>query len=223
MLKENINYKTEKGITYFYTNGKRQKYTPWLGNVFSFLYDSIMERSLFPKKFEASIKTHNAFLKNELKDIHKSNILELATGSGNLSNFLNINNNYTGIDISKGLLKIAKKKFAKKNFSNCNLYLCSADSLPFKNNSFNVCICNLSLNFFNNVKTVINEIKRVLKENGRFICSVPVPERNKNNSTIRGQLYSEKELKKMFEEAGFEFCKNNLTNGTLLYFSAKSK
>lgn len=86
---------------------------------------------MFPKKFEASIDTHNQFLKNKLKDIHNQSILELATGSGNLSNFLANNNRYTGIDISDGLLKIAYKRFRKNNFDDFKLFLCSAENIPF--------------------------------------------------------------------------------------------
>ncbi len=32
------------------------KYKPWLGDIFSFLYDRIMEKSIFPEKFDADIE-----------------------------------------------------------------------------------------------------------------------------------------------------------------------
>lgn len=223
MLKEGIEFKQKNGINYLYSNGKIIKYTPWLGDWFAFLYDFIMEKSLFPKKFEASIKAHNIFLNKVLTNIHNKNVLELATGSGNLSEFLPDDNTYTGIDISKGLLRIAHKKFKKKIFNNYKLYLCSAKDLPFQDNSFDLCICNLSLNFFDDAKTVINEIKRVLIKNGTFICSVPVPERNKKNNIIRGKLHTEKQLKEIFENIGFEFNSTDLINGTLFYFAAIKK
>lgn len=69
----------------------------------------------------------------------------------------------------------------------------------------------------------INEIKRVLKNNGTFIFSVPVPERNKKKSIIRGKLYPGKDLKNMFENIGLIFHSYNLVNGTLLYFKATKK
>ena len=130
-----------------------------------------MKKSIFPKKFEASIDAHNQFLTKELKELHHKNILELATGSGNLAEFLPCDNKYIGIDISNGLLKIAHNKFTKMNFNDFKLFLCSADEIPFKNNYFDICICNLSLNFFNDIKTVVKEIKFVLKNNGIFICT----------------------------------------------------
>ena len=223
MLKKGIEVRKIKGINHIISNGKIISYTPWLGDLFSFLYDSIMKKSVFPKKFGASIDTHNKFLINELKKLQNKNILEIATGSGNLSYFLSNNNKYTGIDISNGLLKIAYKRFRRKNFNDLKFYLCSADNIPFEDNSFDTCICNLSLNFFNDAKAIINEVNRVLINNGTFICSVPVPERNKKKSTIRGKLYTEKELKDIFENTGFEFHSNNLINGTLLYFNAIKK
>jgi len=223
MLKEGIEVRIEKGINYIYSNGERIKYTHWLGDLFSFLYDSIMKKSVFPKKFEASIGIHNNFLKDELKDFHNKNIIELATGSGNLSDFLPPDNNYSGIDISNGLLKIAYRKFFEKGFNDFKLFLCSANDLPFQDNYFDVCICNLSLNFFNDIKKIIEEIKRVLKNNGLFICSVPVPERNKKKSVIRGNLYSEKELKGIFENKDFIFYSYDSRNGALLYFKAIKK
>lgn len=59
-----------------------------------------MEKSIFPKKFEASIDSHTDFLKSELKDIHNCNVLELAAWSGILAGVLNNDNSYAGIDIS---------------------------------------------------------------------------------------------------------------------------
>jgi hypothetical protein len=55
------------------------------------------------------------------------------------------------------------------------------------------------------------------------VCVDPVPERNKKKSTLRCQLYSEKELQDIFEKRGFEFHANNLQKGTLLYFLQEKK
>ena len=187
MLKNDIIAKKYNGINFLIDNGKKIKFKPWLGDMFSFLYDSIMKNSIFPKKFDASIQKHNQFLQNEYSNIHNSTILELATGSGELSKLLSSKNKFVGIDVSEGLLKIAYKKFSNLDFTDFELFLCSADRLPFQDNYFDLCICNLSLNFFPEMLKVINEIKRILKKQGSFICSVPVPERNKSKSVIRGK------------------------------------
>ena len=90
----------------------------------------------------------------------------------------------------------------------------------FKDNYFNVCICNLSLNFFENTEKVIGEIYRVLDKNGIFYCSIPVPERNIKKSTIRGSLHSEIILKSLFERNGFKYEPLSFKNGAILYFKA---
>ena len=69
-------------------NGKVKKYKPWLGDMFSFLYDRIMEKSIFPKKFKGSISKHFDILKNEYQDFHGKVLLEIATGSGFSSKLL---------------------------------------------------------------------------------------------------------------------------------------
>lgn len=210
-----------KGIYYTYKNGKQRKYKSWLSGAFSFLYDPLMSKSVFPKTLGASMEKHELFLKNELNFIHNKEILELGTGSGNLSQILPNDNKYSGIDISKGLLKIARKKFYKAGFNkNFKLFLCSAEELPFKDNFYDVCIFNLSLNFFNDLDSVISELKRVLKPDAKFICSVPIKDRNTDKKTIRGSIYSENELKDIFESKGFSFRPYPFKNGSLLYFSA---
>jgi SAM-dependent methyltransferase len=223
MLKNDVNVIKRRGINFLKENGGTIKFKPWLGDLFSFLYDSIMKNSIFPKKFEASIEKHLQFLGNEYKDIHNSFVLELATGSGNLSKLLPSDNEFVGVDISEGLLKIAHKNFTNSGFKNFELFLCGADKLPFEDDCFDISICNLSLNFFPDLLKAINEIKRTLKKQGVFICSVPVPERNKKQSVIRGKLYSENELKGIFEGNSFSFIPYDLENGALLYFKAISK
>ncbi len=78
--KRNINYLIDE-------NGNLKKLKPWLGDVFSFLYDRIIEKSIFPKKFGGDINKHFELLRKEFKSICNKNILEIATGSGNSAFF----------------------------------------------------------------------------------------------------------------------------------------
>lgn len=221
MLKTGIRVIKKKGLYYITENENSVKlFKPWLGDSFSFLYDFIMKSSIFPKKFGADMSNHYEILSQELKDIHGKRVLELATGSGSAVNFLENDNQYTGTDISTGLLRSAVKKFKTSGFNEANFYVSSADDLPFDDQLFDICLCILSLNFFNNVKKVFQEIRRVLVPGGIFVCTVPVPERNSLQSTIRGTLYSEDDLGKICQEHGFEFESMPAKNGTLLYFKA---
>jgi SAM-dependent methyltransferase len=200
--------------------GRVRKFKPWLGDAFSFLYDPIMERSIFPKKFGGDIKRHYEILGKELQGLHERRVLELAAGSGSAANFLPNDNPYAGTDISPGLLKRAVKSFQSAGFKDAAFYVAGAEDLPFADNVFDIVLCILSLNFFNDIETVFKEVQRVADRSATFICSVPVPERNKAQRTIRGRLYSEKELKRMCSALGWRFQSLPAENGALLYFRA---
>jgi ubiquinone/menaquinone biosynthesis C-methylase UbiE len=220
-LKPNIQVIKKDELYYSVEIGNRlRRFKPWLGGSFSFLYDFIMKNSLFPKKFGGDIQKHYEILTQELAGTHGKQVLELATGSGSAVHFLDSDNQYTGTDISSGLLKQAAKQFRKAGFPEPEFYVVSADNLPFENNIFDLCLCILSLNFFSNVEMVFQEVRRVLVPEGVLICSVPVPERNRLKSTIRGILYSEAELEKICQEHGFKFERIPCENGVLLYFKA---
>ena len=223
MIKEEISIIKKKGINYLLSEGKLIRQKPWLGNLFSFMYDSLMEKLIFPKKFRADINKHEEILKQFYKDLHEYRILELACGSGNLSELLPDDNSYSGVDISPGLIRTALKKFNKKGFMQPQFYISDASLLPFKERVFDICICNLSLNFFPDTKGIAKEIKRILKKDGIFYCSVPVPERKPEDSIIRGTLPPASELEKIFTDAGFLFQASDMKNGALFYFSAVKK
>ncbi len=223
-VKESIKFIWKNKICYILDDkGEIRKFKPWLGDMFSFLYDSIMEKSVFPKKFKGNIARHFEILKEEYQGFHGKKILEIATGSGYSANLLNADNSYTGIDISSGLLRLAVRKFNEKNFSDAEFYVADAKDLPFKDNYFDVVICDLSLNFLGNIESFINELKRVMKEDSVFYCSVPVPERKDPAAVIHGNLYSEDELKVFFEKPGFGFSPKPDKNGALLYLEARLK
>jgi len=221
-LKESIKIIMKNNIYYVIDDkGKIKKFRPWLGDLFAFLYDRIMEKSVFPNKFKGSIDKHFETLRKEYQNLHGKNILEIAAGSGSTANLLNNDNSYTGIDISSGLLLQAVKKFKYNKFQDAEIFVADAVDLPFSNEFFDAAICDLSLNFFSNIETFLKELKRVMKKDSIFYCSVPVPERKDPKVKIHGTLYSANELKTWFEKSGFSFIPKSFENGALLYFEAK--
>jgi SAM-dependent methyltransferase len=220
-LKSGIHVAEKNFLFYIVEDGKRLKrYKPWLGDVFSFLYDFLMKMFIFPKKLDADIQAHEEYLAQELKSVRMKRVLELATGSGSAVRFLSSDNHYTGTDISPGLLKQAARQFHKSGFFDPRFYVVGADDLPFENDSFDFCLCILSLNFFNDVDVVIREANRVLTPGGELICTVPVPERGRSDSGIRGVLHSEDELRRICGNHNFDFESLPFENGALLYFKA---
>ena len=221
MLKTGTKVVNRKGLNHVIgTDGTPLRFKPWLGDSVSFLYDFIMKSSIFPKKFAADVTRHHEILSQELKDIHEKRVLELATGTGSAVSFLPSDNQYTGTDISPGLLKKAVKNFRQAGFKNVEYYVTSADDLPFDDGYFDLVLCILSLNFMNDVHGIFQEIKRVSRKDAVFVCSVPVPERNKARSTIRGTLYSEAQLEDICWENGFSLESIPADNGVLMYFRA---
>lgn len=221
MFRSGIRVIKKKDLCYIAESGNTVKrLKPWIGDSFAFLYDFIMKKSIFPKKFGGDISKYYEIFSQELNSVHGKRILELATGSSSAVNFLPNDNQYTGTDISPGLLRKAVKKFRAAGFKEADFYVTSVDDLPFEDNIFSICLCILSLNFFNEVENVVKEVERVLVPGGVFICCVPVPERNKLQSTIRGTLYSEEELAVICKDHGFRFESLPGKNGALLYFRA---
>ncbi len=220
MLKEGVRIEQKGGICRVYQWGDKKRARPWMGEVMALLYDPIMTTSMFPKKFEASYEKHLEFLRSQLSGFHGADVLELATGSGNLAEVLPPDNRYFGIDVSEGLLRLARRKFEKVRITSLELYSCPAEDLPFALGAFDVAVCNLSLNFFSSLEEVLKELKRVLKPGGNFICSVPVPERNRRGTSFHGDLRSEGQLSETFNSHGFSFSPYQLKNGALLYFKA---
>lgn len=220
MLKEGIEAIQKKGINYIKEGNEVKKHQPWMGDIVNAFYDFFMKKTIFPKKFGGDIHLHYQILKQELKNIRQKYVLELATGSGNAVYFLNNDNHYTGIDISPGLLRRAVRRFRSYGFKDSKFYLISAHDLPFRDNSFDLCMCHLSFNFFPDLKKTIQEISRLTKNNGLFLGSVPVPERKRMQTTIRGHLFTESEIKTFFENEGWHFHALQPENGCLLYFKA---
>ena len=62
-IKDSVNITRKNGLNRLLDDkNKLIKYKPWIGDLFSFLYDRIMEKSVFPKKFNASIEKHYKIL-----------------------------------------------------------------------------------------------------------------------------------------------------------------
>ena len=217
----NIQTIERKGLIYFSEGGKRITRTkPWLGDLFSPMYDGIMERSVFPKKFGADMELHERILAREFGATMGKRIIELGTGSGNMSAILSAENSYTGVDISPRLLKTAQKRFMAAGFEEAAFYITSAETLPFPDGSFDLCISNLSLNFFPDLDGVLKELGRILTTDSCFFFSVPVPERIPAGSVVHGKLYTEDELKNIFIRHAFSFTGLADRNGAVLYARA---
>lgn len=138
-----------------------------------------------------------------LSEIFKNksgNILDLACGSGRLTNFATF-----GADASEEMLKIARKKFPEKEFLHAK-----SDKLPLENECFQAC---LTFHFMMHLdedifQKTIDEVYRIITKKGSFVFDIPVKTRreilkqNKEDwhaSLCFNQKDNEKIINKKFE------------------------
>lgn len=131
---------------------------------------------------------------------HKdTTIIDLGCGTGSDTLYLTERNyKVLSCDYSEEALNIVKSHIPNSKTMQLDL----REKLPFKNESISVIIADLSLHYFNNVttKSIIKEIKRVLKPNGYLIGRV-----NSVNDINYG-AQSGKEIEKHFylTESGYK-------------------
>lgn len=107
---------------------------------------------------------------DDYKEYFKSGLyLDLGCGIGQYSRKFIANGNEV---ISADISKIALEKVKEFNSNIVNLDM--QEPLPFKDNIFDVVFANLSIHYFNDndTKNLMDEIKRILKQDGVFIGSV---------------------------------------------------
>ncbi len=220
MLKTGIQTLERNDIHYIVKDSKRVQYASLIGDLLAGRYEKIMRNNVFPRLLNADYAAHNDILTKAYSNLHKQRILELGTGSGGIARILSNDNQYTGVDISRRLLTIAVSSFENAGFSKASMYLCSADDLPFAKNTFDVCICNLSLNFFPNLGCVLSLLHNVIKPNGMFLCSVPVVERMPKGRRVRGAQFTLASLDQRMHSHGFDFTVLPEKNGAIVYFQS---
>lgn len=102
----------------------------------------------------------------EIKD--DSKVLEVSVGSGANLQFMPKTPKYYGMDIAMKMMRRCQKNAVKWGLD-LELFYANAESLPFKDNSFDVVFHVGGINYFNNKKAAIDEMIRVAKPGTKLI------------------------------------------------------
>ncbi len=125
----------------------------------------------------------------KLKTYNPRKVLDIATGTGDFALAATKLGNVEvlGIDISEGMLNVAREKIKKKRLEH-QLSVLKADSenLPFENDLFDAAIVGFGVRNFENLEKGLSEILRVLKPGGVFF----ILEFSKPSKTPFKQIYN---------------------------------
>lgn len=96
--------------------------------------------------------------------------LDVACGAGFLVHeFAKFVCHAIGVDLSKTMLREARKYALELGLANTSFKLAHAELLPFADEAFNIVSCKLALHYFTDPKRTIREMNRVAKSGARFI------------------------------------------------------
>lgn len=99
-------------------------------------------------------------------------ILDVGCGDGYFTDVLSRSGSVCGVDVSKSGLRLARKFTRKAVYS-----VCGAESLCFRDSTFDIVVCSASLQYIlrERLLDVFGDVERVLKPGGLFVFSVPNP------------------------------------------------
>ncbi len=108
--------------------------------------------------------------RDKLADFADGVVLDLACGTAEMTSRFSCKSSVSkvfGADMSKKMIKwgIQNKKFCRE----VNFAVSYAENLPFKDDTFDTVCVAFGLRNFENLSLAISEIKRVLKNKGKFI------------------------------------------------------
>lgn len=168
------------------------------------------------------------YILNELNYLKEGSILDIGCGTGELLYIINKKGlKLYGIDLSDKMIEKAKEKLQ----NHANLTIGDSENLPYKDNKFDIIICNDSFHHYPNPIKALKEMNRVLKNNGKIImgdCYQPFIFRQIMNIFIKFskdgdvKIYSKKEFINMFKGSKFKNIKyKKLDNSSCLIKAIK--
>ena len=157
-------------------------------NRFAKFYDRFMGRT--------SKDSYKKLFKKLLADtVEHTDLLEIATGTGEISIFLsNYVKNITAIDFAPNMLKIAESKAKEKQIKNICFEHGDCLNLQMKNECFDTVVCVNALHLIEVPDRALQEMNRVLKDEGQIIVA----------TYCHGQSFKAKIMSALMSVSGFK-------------------
>lgn len=149
-----MKYSTIPSDGQLYTNTMDKKYSK-----LAKYYDLLFIR-LFP--------VWKKWLRKVIPFIEGSKVLEVSFGTGYLMTKYAADLNVYGIDYNDKMIEITKQKLRKKGLS-ATILKGNVENLPFEDNTFDTVINTMSFTGYPNGERALDEMKRVLKKNGKLL------------------------------------------------------
>ena len=98
-------------------------------------------------------------------------VLDVATGTGFTAlEFAPYVATVDAVDVSTGMLDVARKYAAERAIDNISFSEASAESLPFADGSFDIVTCRIAAHHFQSVRRAIRRGSRASAETGWPVC-----------------------------------------------------
>lgn len=179
--------------------------------------DKFNEIGLPSKFYDDCLKIH--------KD-YSGRILDIGCGSGTLlkklSKIVKPGVELFGLDISERLCEITRK-----NNPQAKIICGDAEALPFNDSQFDFVFMTEALEHMLNYNQALSEVRRVLRQGGIFIVTVPNRDwfryefydkiRNKNLQPVDDHYFRFKEIKSLLKDNNFEIKKNRGLDNLFYY------
>jgi len=127
---------------------------------------------------------------SERLDISDSEGLDVGCGDGVLLyKVRKMGGKITGLDYSSEGIKAAKEKLTSYGVRSKNIIESSCYDMPFKNESFDYVTSTEVIEHLEDVGVYLNEIQRVLRPGGLFVCTTPNREEGQSPDEVRGEYH----------------------------------
>lgn len=135
------------------------------------VYESEEGYDIYADEYDKSLAYLDSFEGDKIfammGDVEGKRVLDIGCGTGRMiENLRKFGAKAVGIDVSKEMLRVARKKFLSTEF-----VLGDAENLPFEDEEFDMVIASFVVVHLGDLRLAFEEVHRVLKDGGVFIVT----------------------------------------------------